>query len=390
MPAHNQRPENRQSIAFYAPLKSPLHPVPSGDRKIAQLFFSALQYSGFEVVLASQLRCLDKNGDQHRQHRLISLATREAARILRRWRKANFKPSAWFSYHLYYKAPDLIGPIICRELKIPYLIAEASWAEKRAAGDWSLFHSKVDQALQLADKVICINPVDQIALTQYYQSRARSPIVQLKAFIDDFHLPEPAISRAAIAKQYSLDPRKPWLISIAMMRKGDKFKSYQQLSAVIHKLSTPHQLLIIGAGEMQRQVQQLFAHNRQVQFTGALHNQKIRELLSHFEILVWPAINEALGMIFLEAQQAAVAVVAGDEGGVSSLLENHQTGILTAATDSRAMADAIDLLLADPRALQSMQQNAKARISAQHSLAAAANQLTAVITAAQREYHCQC
>ncbi len=387
MPAHNQRPANRQSIAFYAPLKSPLHPIPSGDRKIAQLFFSALQHGGFEVVLASQLRCLDKKGDQHRQQRLISIATREAARMLRRWRKANFKPSAWFSYHLYYKAPDLIGPIICRELKIPYLIAEASWAEKRAQGAWSLFHSKVDQALQLACKVICINPVDQIALAQYYQSRTRSPIVQLKAFIDDFQLPEPAISRAAIAKQYSLDLSKPWLISIAMMRKGDKFKSYQQLSAVIHKLTTPYQLLIIGAGEMHRQVSQLFADNQQVQFAGALQNEKIRELLTHFEILVWPAINEALGMIFLEAQQAAVAVVAGDQGGVSSLLEHHQTGILTAATDSQAMADAISLLLADSAALQRMQHNAKARITEQHSLATAANQLTAVITAAQREYN---
>jgi hypothetical protein len=29
-------------IAFYAPLKPPDHPVPSGDRQIAQLFLATL------------------------------------------------------------------------------------------------------------------------------------------------------------------------------------------------------------------------------------------------------------------------------------------------------------------------------------------------------------
>ena len=35
-------------------------------------------------------------------------------------------PAAWFTYHLYYKAPDWLGPDIARALAIPYLVAEAS------------------------------------------------------------------------------------------------------------------------------------------------------------------------------------------------------------------------------------------------------------------------
>ena len=46
------------------------------------------------------------------------------------------KPHAWFTYHLYHKAPDWIGPRISETLKIPYIIAEASYAAKQSGGPW--------------------------------------------------------------------------------------------------------------------------------------------------------------------------------------------------------------------------------------------------------------
>ncbi|WP_035670480.1 hypothetical protein [Azospirillum brasilense] len=46
-------------IAFYAPLKSPTHPVPSGDRRMARLLMAALERAGHAVTLASTLRSWD-------------------------------------------------------------------------------------------------------------------------------------------------------------------------------------------------------------------------------------------------------------------------------------------------------------------------------------------
>ena len=43
-------------IAFYAPLKSPDHPDPSGDRTVARLLLQALKKSGAEVKIASRFR----------------------------------------------------------------------------------------------------------------------------------------------------------------------------------------------------------------------------------------------------------------------------------------------------------------------------------------------
>ncbi|MGG2478788.1 glycosyltransferase family 4 protein, partial [Rhizobium sp. BR5] len=43
-------------IAFYSPLKSPNHPVPSGDRLMARLLMKAMTMGGHDVFVASELR----------------------------------------------------------------------------------------------------------------------------------------------------------------------------------------------------------------------------------------------------------------------------------------------------------------------------------------------
>ena len=62
-------------IAFYAPLKTPDHPVASGDRLIAGLLVRALEQAGHDVVTASRLRSFDGAGDRRRQLRLARAAT---------------------------------------------------------------------------------------------------------------------------------------------------------------------------------------------------------------------------------------------------------------------------------------------------------------------------
>ena len=127
-----------KSIAFYAPLKSPNHKTPSGDRTIARGIMAALQDVDWvgEVTLASEFRSRDGAGDNAVQNALIETAKREIDALL------NLPlPDAWVTYHNYYKAPDLIGPAICMEAGIPYFVIEASKSPKRALGPWANFQT---------------------------------------------------------------------------------------------------------------------------------------------------------------------------------------------------------------------------------------------------------
>jgi len=121
-------------IAFYAPMKPPDHPVPSGDRRMARLLMAALRHAGHRVDIASRLRSRDGIGDPARQARLARAGATTAERLLRRYRAqpAADRPRAWMTYHLYYKAADWIGPAVSAGLGIPYIAVEASLANKRA------------------------------------------------------------------------------------------------------------------------------------------------------------------------------------------------------------------------------------------------------------------
>ena len=122
-------------IAFYAPLKPPDHPVPSGDRRVARLLLDALRAAGHQPFVASRLRSYDGDGDPARQSRLAELGAASARRLLRGWRRdPAAAPDLWFTYHLYYKAPDWLGPAISTALGIPYVVAEASSAPKTGRG----------------------------------------------------------------------------------------------------------------------------------------------------------------------------------------------------------------------------------------------------------------
>jgi glycosyltransferase involved in cell wall biosynthesis len=96
------------------------------------------------------------------------------------------------------------------------------------------------------------------------------------------------------------------------------------------------------------------------------------------DCLVWPAVNEALGMVFLEAALQACPAIAGDEGGVKTLVRSGETGLLVPPRDPAALAAAMDALIADPSRLQQLSDGARA-MADQATLDAAATRLQAAL-----------
>src|SRR5688572_15926779 len=108
-------------IAFYAPLKAPDHPVPSGDRTIARLLIGAMKQGGAAVEIASRIRSRVSEPDEEAQRAMAKKGAAAAKRLIAKYRARSKRerPQAWFSYHLYYKAVDWIGPTVAAALDIP-------------------------------------------------------------------------------------------------------------------------------------------------------------------------------------------------------------------------------------------------------------------------------
>jgi len=167
-------------VAFYAPLKPPDHPVPSGDRRIARLLIQALRTGGHAVEVASRLRSRDGGGDAKRQRRIRDAGRHTAARLIARHR--HDPPDLWFTYHLYHKAPDWIGPTVSSALSIPYVAAEASHAAKQASGPWREGHLAAAAGIAAARRLLVFDPLDLPGVTAVVAAPER--LVQMPPFLD--------------------------------------------------------------------------------------------------------------------------------------------------------------------------------------------------------------
>lgn len=376
-------------IAFYAPLKSPRHPNPSGDRHVARLFIKVLENRGHEVEIASHLRSRDPIGDPQRQARVKALGEKLAQRYIRQLKKRpkSSWPEAWLTYHLYYKAPDWIGPAVCRALKIPYLVAEASVAYKRAGGPWDLSHRAVLDALQLAEGAITLNPHDAACLPEGVRSWPLPPFIDERPFIEARQAWQQ--HRRDLAERFGLNPERPWILTIAMMRPGDKLESYRLLARALRGLpDIPWQLLVIGDGQAREEVEAAFAwaKNNKVVFAGQMDSEALTRVIPACDVYAWPAVNEAYGIALLEAQAGGLPVVAGKTGGVPAVVADSQTGLLSTPGDTVAFAASLRALLAAPGKRRCMGDLASKRVERIHSLAAAGEKLDAILATASRNY----
>lgn len=363
-------------VAFYAPLKPPSHPTPSGDRRFARLLLQALRRAGFDARTASTLRSRNPDGDTEFQRRLEKRADTIVDRLLQRYR--DDRPAVWFTYHVYYKAPDLLGPPVARALNIPYVIAEASRAARRADGPWQRGHALTDEALRQADLILQPNPKDLPEVTAFLGPGA--PVVRLPPFLDAGRETRERRHReqyrTEFAARFGLNPDRPWLISTGMMRPGAKRESYRVLARAISTLDRQDvHWLMVGDGPERPEIERDFSGDSRVRFTGALPARALSQLNAAADLYVWPAIDEAFGMAPLEAQAAGLPVVLGDRPGTRAMVRPDETGLLTPEGDPDALRLAVRSLLDAPERLAAMSDAAHRHVMENHDIAGAAERL---------------
>ncbi len=363
-------------IAFYAPMKHPDHPMPSGDRLVARMLIAAMRAAGHQVQVVCRFRTHDKRGDLGHQRRLERAGGWLARRLTRHL--ALDAPDVWFTYHLYHKAPDWFGPEVSRALKIPYILAEASFAPKQTNGRWARGHSRAAAAIGQATRLFGLSSADAACVSALLDRPER--LISLRPFLDTAPFAHAAAHRVSSQVE-------PLLLAVGMFRLGDKLASYRLLGeALARLLDRPWRLGVCGFGPAEAAVQEALAPiAERVHWIGAVEQAELAALYAQADILVWPAINEAFGMALLEAQSAGTPVVAGRVLGVPDIVRHGLTGLLTPAGDIAAFADAVAALLDDPARRDAMGRTALAMTASQHDIAQAAQTLDAGLRAALAE-----
>lgn len=364
-------------IAFYAPLKAPDHPKPSGDRRMARLIMDALQLAGHEAYLASGLRSYDSVGDTVFQQEVRDAAEDEVRQILA---GAEGRPDpktieAWFTYHVYYKAPDWIGPAVADALSVPYYTAELSYALKRAEGPWALNHESVARSLQAGQRHFCFTATDREALESFLKDGSR--VIDLPPFIEAVpELDDMTHSRYrhALRQATGFSPDVPIVLSVAMMRAGDKAASYRMLAETMSSLTDlPWGLVLVGDGAARPEIERAFSgiDGDRLHWAGEVPADELERYYAGSDFYVWPAHNEAYGMAFLEAQSYGLPVVAQRTRGVPDVVASGRTGLLTQEGSIPALTDAVRRLISDAHLRDQMGQAAREFVASARTIAPA-------------------
>lgn len=322
-------------LAFFAPMKPPDDPVPSGDRTIARNLITALEHLGATVDLASRFRARDGRGDRSVQLRLLRAAERQVQTVTAQGQQAGWQ--AWITYHNYYKAPDLIGPAVSANLGIPYLLIEASRAKKRLTGAWAPYARAAEAATDAAAVVFYASNRDAQALRR--DAPAGQHLCHLRPFLTEL--------------DYTYAPvQDSKMLSAGMMRKGDKLASYQIIADTLqHVKASEWTLEIAGDGPARSDVEALMApFADRTRFLGALDASGLRGAFDRAGLFFWPGVNEALGMVYLEAQAAGRPIIAQDRPGMNEVLAPGDYPSVDAGPSG--LAARIDDYLADPHKMK--------------------------------------
>ena len=162
-------------------------------------------------------------------------------------------------------------------------------------------------------------------------------LVHLPPFLAAWDLP-PLPPRSAL----------PTILCVGMMRPGDKAASYRIVAEVLAHLKTPDwHLRIAGDGPERAAIEAIFApFGNRVSFLGLLDAAQLQREYVRASVLLWPGVNEAFGLVYLEAQAAGLPVVAQDRPGVRDVV--IPVALAPVEGGAQALALATDALLQNP------------------------------------------
>lgn len=106
-------------------------------------------------------------------------------------------------------------------------------------------------------------------------------------------------------------------------------------------------LAIVGDGPARVELEERFAGTSTV-FTGFLKGQALANAYAAADIFVFPAANETLGNVVLEAMASGLPVIAPNSGGVLENVIDGENGLLFAPESQSCLIKAVDKLISHP------------------------------------------
>jgi glycosyltransferase involved in cell wall biosynthesis len=177
---------------------------------------------------------------------------------------------------------------------------------------------------------------------------------------DDVEVIYPGIDTVGYTPQASLRATQPVFAYLGRLK---RYKGVHHVVRAFAAMGHPTATLeIAGAGDYRPALERLAASldlGERVRFLGRISEAEKLRLLRRAWALVFASPKEGWGITNLEAAACGTPVVASNSPGIRESVLDGETGYLVAHGDTRAMAEALGRLAADPALVARLGTNAR-------------------------------
>jgi len=249
---------------------------------------------------------------------------------------------------------------------------------------WQL--SKLEsEAAKKATLVVTVSQYSASKIVQLYRvEEAKIRIIPNGVDTERF---KPAFDRKRVREKIGLTENRRYVLFVGRLvpRKG----LYYLVETAKQVLKEDKETVFVVVGEGPLRNNLVSAVKREGQsssfiFLSEVSDSLLQDLYGCVDLFVLPSIQEGQGMASLEAQAAAIPVVAFNVSGIREAVRDKETGMLVKEADSTALANAILKLLSDKSLRAKMGQQGRKFVQKNFSWDVCAEKMLQVYTEAAK------
>ena len=159
----------------------------------------------------------------------------------------------------------------------------------------------------------------------------------------------------------------PTVLMVGRMASEERYKGHDEVIrawAQVLEVMGDAQLRIVGRGDDQGRLSKLASEicpNSSIRFLGHLTPSLLRQEYQKAWVFCMPSRGEGQGLVYLEALQHALPVIALKESPASEIITDRKEGLLVDANRPKFLSEAIITLLQSREMREEMTQAAKSR-----------------------------
>ena len=273
--------------------------------------------------------------------------------------------------HCHEMKSRLYGLIAARALNIPVVTTHHNWT---GANRLVKVYEYLDAFyIRFFDQIVAVSEE-----LKHSMLKLKVPAKRISVIINGINLKELHIDRKDISylkKKIGIKNGTKIIGNVGRLSVEKGHKLFLTAAKLIQKEFPAIQFLIAGDGPLKSELK-FCADNlglkESVFFTGFCSN--IQQLYLLMDIFLLTSSVEGTPMAMMEAMAMGVPVVATNVGGVSKILHQNQSGILSKNNEPEEVAESVISLLKNPNELARLATNAKKTIEEKHSAAQMAKQ----------------